>query len=326
MPLFSVIVPMYNTEKYAKKCIKSILSQSYTDFELILVDDGATDSTPQIIDNYAEKDSRVIVIHKQNGGVTSARKAGGAIARGDFLIFVDGDDWLHSECLAKFADIIVANPEVELFSACLFYESPDGTFKEHRPYKTEGYCDKKYLEENIYPYFSSFPQSLCAKALKKNLYLQFQQKVPDCIILGEDESVIIPMLYSLQAMYILPHCLYYYRYNSTSMTKNRRKEWSTEGLLARVKLFEESFDLTKYNLNNQLIAYVAHATINQCLSYFKVNSYKVAKDKTKNLLDNGLIDKYIRKNVSISNKKECLAKFALKHRLYFMIKLYSLFW
>ena len=91
---FSVIVPVYNVEKYLKECLDSILSQTFKDFELILVNDGSKDSSPAICDEYAEKDSRVKVIHKENGGQSTARNMGIEKATGEFAVFLDSDDLL----------------------------------------------------------------------------------------------------------------------------------------------------------------------------------------------------------------------------------------
>lgn len=93
-PLISVIVPVYWVENYLKKCVDSILTQTYTNLELILVDDGSPDQSGAICDAYAQKDKRVRVIHKENGGLSSARNAGLDAARGDFVAFVDSDDWI----------------------------------------------------------------------------------------------------------------------------------------------------------------------------------------------------------------------------------------
>ena len=96
-PEISIIVPVYNVEKYLKRCIDSILNQSFTDFELILVDDGSTDNSGKIIDEYAIKDERIKVIHKENGGQGSARNRGLDIANGNYIGFVDSDDWIHKD-------------------------------------------------------------------------------------------------------------------------------------------------------------------------------------------------------------------------------------
>ena len=92
----SIIVPIYNVEKYLSKCIESILSQTYKNIEIILVDDGSPDNSPQICDEYAKKDDRIIVIHKANGGVSSARNAGIDIATGKYIGFVDPDDYIEN--------------------------------------------------------------------------------------------------------------------------------------------------------------------------------------------------------------------------------------
>jgi len=95
--MISIIVPVYNAEKYLNRCIDSILKQTFTDLEIILVDDGSTDDSLKICEEYQKQDDRIIVIHKDNRGSTSARKAGVRIAKGAYIAFVDSDDWLELE-------------------------------------------------------------------------------------------------------------------------------------------------------------------------------------------------------------------------------------
>ena len=115
-PKISVIVPVYNTEKYLQRCIDSILLQSFTDFELLLIDDGSTDSSGTICDKYAEQDSRIRVFHKANGGASSARNIGLDNAIGEWVCFVDSDDSLTRDAVEILctncnngADIVIAN-------------------------------------------------------------------------------------------------------------------------------------------------------------------------------------------------------------------------
>ena len=96
----SVIVPIYNIERYINRCIDSILDQTYTLLEIILVDDGSTDNCSQICDDYAKKDQRIIVIHKKNSGLSDARNSGIEVAHGDYLMFVDGDDWIRKDMIS----------------------------------------------------------------------------------------------------------------------------------------------------------------------------------------------------------------------------------
>ena len=100
----SIIVPVYNLEKYLPRCLNSVCNQTYKNLEIILVDDGSTDKSSDICDNWAKKDSRIIVIHKKNGGVSSARNAGIKKATGEYIHFVDGDDWLELNCYEKIVE------------------------------------------------------------------------------------------------------------------------------------------------------------------------------------------------------------------------------
>ena len=104
--VFSVIVPIYKIEKYLCKCVDSILANTYTNLEVILVDDGSPDKCPQICDMYAEKDKRVHVVHKKNGGLVSARQAGVEVAKGDYVFCIDGDDWISDDYFEKYYYVI----------------------------------------------------------------------------------------------------------------------------------------------------------------------------------------------------------------------------
>ena len=121
---FSIILPCYNVEKYIRACIDSILQQTYKDFEVILVDDGARDSTPQICDEYAEKDARVRTIHKPNGGQADARNIGLEAAQGDYICYVDSDDFLANDnVLQLLADKTAGNPDIVHYKFQEWFES-----------------------------------------------------------------------------------------------------------------------------------------------------------------------------------------------------------
>ena len=102
IPSISIIIPIYKVEKYLKRCVDSVLAQTFTDLEIILVDDGSPDNCPQMCDMFAEKDSRIKVIHKENGGLASARNAGMRIATGKYIFFLDSDDWLEPDGMERF--------------------------------------------------------------------------------------------------------------------------------------------------------------------------------------------------------------------------------
>lgn len=113
-PKISVIVPCYNVEKYVENCLNSIISQTYSNLEIIVVDDGATDCTGSILDVYAEKDNRIIVIHKPNGGMSSARNAGLDISTGDYVSFIDGDDFIDKDLYHTLVPFFYEYPNTDL--------------------------------------------------------------------------------------------------------------------------------------------------------------------------------------------------------------------
>ncbi len=133
--MVSIIAPVYNTEKYLPRCLDSLLAQTYTDFELILVDDGSTDASPAICDEYAAKDGRITVIHKENGGVSSARNRGLEIAKGAYITFADSDDFLGGAHLETLVKLIVAE-QADISVVGMAQEQADGVFV---PYYTPGH-------------------------------------------------------------------------------------------------------------------------------------------------------------------------------------------
>jgi len=111
---FSVIVPVYNAEEHLCRCLDSIVRQTYTDIEIILIDDGSTDSSGNICNEYAEKDKRILVVHKENNGVAEARNDGIKKANGDYIIFIDNDDYIEHESCEQFNKMLVLYPETEV--------------------------------------------------------------------------------------------------------------------------------------------------------------------------------------------------------------------
>ena len=107
--LISIIVPVYNMEQYLERCMESIINQTYPTLEIILVDDGSTDRSPQLCDAYAKKDSRIRVVHKPNGGLSDARNAGLAIATGTYIGYVDSDDWIELDMYERMYSACVEN-------------------------------------------------------------------------------------------------------------------------------------------------------------------------------------------------------------------------
>ncbi len=126
--MVSVIIPIYNVEKYLRECVDSVLAQTYTDLEIILVDDGSPDNCGAICDEYAARDSRIKVIHKKNGGLSDARNAGLKIARGEYIYFLDSDDYIRNDAVEKLVKSAeVQKPDIIFFNAVLFFDDGPNT-------------------------------------------------------------------------------------------------------------------------------------------------------------------------------------------------------
>lgn len=249
VPFLSIIVPAYNVEKYINQCVDSILKQSFTDFELLLVDDGSKDSTGEICDRYAGQDSRVRVIHKQNGGLVSARKAGLAEAEGEYAAYVDGDDWVSVEMFEKLCECArKENVDIVIVDYYAAYE--DKNIKSTQNMRAGRY-DREQIREEIYPslickgeYFSfGFFPCVWGKIFKRELLLEKQMQVDDAIRLGEDAACFYPILLRADSIYYLKEqYLCYYRIRQNSMSRPVKKSYYTEEILILLHGMQEQFE------------------------------------------------------------------------------------
>ncbi len=137
--LFSVIIPVFNSERYLRKCLKSIVNQTYKDFEVVIVDDGSTDSSPEILDEFASKDTRIKVYHFKNRGVTKARQIGVLLSRGEYILFVDSDDTINLELLSMIKKTIDNFPNVEMirFKCRMINDKPGYDHELYNDYNSE---------------------------------------------------------------------------------------------------------------------------------------------------------------------------------------------
>ena len=174
-PYFSVIIPVYNVEKYLPQCVESVLTQSFENIEVILVDDGSPDNCPAICDEFANKDSRVRVIHKQNGGLSDARNYGIRAAQGEYLLFLDSDDyWGEQDALETVFSRIGQYEEpadMLMFQAQLIY--PDGTIIPDRNGFPDHFNDMTREESLIYMVENGLLiGSACSKVVKRSFLLE----------------------------------------------------------------------------------------------------------------------------------------------------------
>ena len=215
---FSIIVPIYKVEKYLNKCIDSILNQTYQDFELILVDDGSPDNCPQICDEYAEKDKRVRVIHKNNAGLVAARNTGIKAAKGEYVCYVDGDDWILDNLLQTVWDKAISKYDVEMvvYSAVRQFTDTQEQIPKAVP---EGLYNKNKLKIDVYPYMMYHSRKTYStglifpvawnKIFKRDFLLKHYCK-EERIRMGEDNAFIFECLYAAENVFFCDDILYIY--------------------------------------------------------------------------------------------------------------------
>ncbi|WP_405415810.1 glycosyltransferase family 2 protein [Maribacter sp. Asnod1-A12] len=260
----SVIVPIFRIEKYLPKCIDSLLNQSFSDFELILVDDGSPDNCPQICDDYAKKDSRIKVVHKKNGGLVSARKEGLKNASGKYITFVDGDDWVdifYLDIMFNLADV----NDADLVVTGHFREF-DGKIETIKP-KMVGIYDEKELKSKILPnaiYNGEFCEHgistyVWNKLFRKELLDQILFNVPDDVVMGEDAAITFSYLTISKSLVISSTPLYYYRQRHDSIVKsveNPKIEYYRLGLLMNYLQTKLKNSLDEKNIKEQITYYL----------------------------------------------------------------------
>lgn len=223
-PRISVIVPIYNVASFLPKCIESILEQSFADFELILVNDGSPDNSHDICLSYQEKDKRITIINKLNGGLLSARKAGLDAASAEFISFVDGDDWVDRDYLQVMHQLIIVN-KVDLVITGHIREF-EGKFEKILPYfksgRYEGYTLDSIVESMIYSgKFCKHGISTYVwnKLFRKSLLETILHEVPNEIVMGEDAAITYAYLSISKSLLISAGCFYYYRQRPNSIVK-----------------------------------------------------------------------------------------------------------
>lgn len=225
--LISVIVPVYKVEKVLERCVDSILAQTYQNIELILVDDGSPDSCPVICDEYAKRDNRVRVIHKKNGGLTSAWKEGVRYASGAFVGFVDSDDWIDADMYERLYQAI-AETQADISMAGLVFDYED---KNYPPRKEGNRLEKTFYSraelEGLFPKFlndGSFigrwiQPSRVTKLFRKSLVLQNLELWDEKVSIGEDLQMVFACVLDAHAICVIPdYYPYHYWYNISSMT------------------------------------------------------------------------------------------------------------
>ena len=228
-PLVSIIIPIYNSEAFLDKCIQSAQSQSYKNIEIVLVNDGSIDSSKEICDSYALIDSRIKVIHKNNGGLVSSRKTGLKASTGEYILYIDGDDWIEPTLIENcIAQVLEHGAEVVVSSHIVNLEGREDILMNSLP---PGVYDKDKLKSIVYPkmlYTGKFSQFgifsySWGKLYQKEILLENQLKVTEDVTIGEDTLCLYPTLLDTNVLVILDQPGYHYRQRADSLIKTLRK-------------------------------------------------------------------------------------------------------
>lgn len=231
-PLFSIIIPVYGVEAFLPQAIESVLAQSVSDWEMLLVDDGSKDGCGKICDDYAARDCRIRVIHKENGGLVSARQAGANASTGQYILNVDGDDYIEPTLLeAVQRSILEAEPDIVAFNVVRVSEmgellgrlcngSPSGLYQGSA---LQDLKDRALFEmhgNSMNCYDSAVIYGICAKAMKRELYVPLQNQVPRSIRCGEDVAVTVPAVCRCKTLLLIDESGYRYRVRGDSMVNS----------------------------------------------------------------------------------------------------------
>lgn len=278
--LISVIVPIYNVELYIDKCIQSLVDQTYTNLEIILVDDGSPDKCPQICEDWAKKDKRIKVIHKINGGLSSARNAGLKVASGDFIGFVDSDDFvdhkMYEYLLGGFTDDSIG------ITSCLIYKYNNNKIT---PFQKKWHTDSERIihynefEENVILTKTNFTvwSKLFKSSVIKNVEFRINRLNEDTLFMFDLSQIIIKEKINMKE---LPYYCYYYRIREGSICNNTIAPLEIEV----IRNFDEMANF--YKKNNPALSRKIKDAVNVKLIHF------VWKLQQTNNVDKKLLSKY----------------------------------
>lgn len=325
MPLISIVIPVYNTEKYLPECLSSIVSQDFDDYEVILVDDGSSDASPKICDDYCQKYNNFYVIHKQNEGLVAARQDGTKIASGRYISPVDSDDFVSNDffiTLKKYIDKY--KPDIICFTGYQYKNKK----KQKIPLNySSGFYNRQKIESDIFPSLiqskkaTKFNPNLFFKCIRRSLYLD-NSNINKKITMGEDSAVSIPCIVNCNSMYIIDKCLYYYRYNDLSMTKNK-KPFDINFPIYLNNQLHQMIDINQYDFKEQLYRKTTHGIFNAFVSQFYNQKYFKTTKILKKIINKKAYSDPINNARFSKSIKTTLMKYSLKYRLFILLYLYS---
>lgn len=318
-PLISIIVPVYNVENYLRKCLDSIVNQTYKNLEIILIDDGSDDNSDKICDEYATKDNRIVVIHKINGGLSDARNAGLEIAKGEYIGFVDSDDYISEDMYEFLYNLAIENDlDVAMCASCNVYE--DGKVKRPKVFETLFFDKKEKIIENLFlNKADGLSISVCNKLFKKYV---LKNRYFDINKTSEDVFYVLKWIENTEKFGRSAAVKYYYVQRSQSIT---HQILFTPKILDVIEAYLLNLNIISQKYPNSIevakvrLYWAYRITIEHiyaCKDY-KENAH--IAEKIQNELRKNIIDILMNKYISFKGKAACIL-IVLNIELYMLIK------
>lgn len=256
LPSISIIIPVYNVEKYLVECLESILNQTYPHFEAILVNDGSTDTSPEIAQAYVNKDQRFVLLNKENGGQSSARNMGLKVANGDYVLYVDSDDYIALNSLENFVEVLHQYGEKEVIYGN--YIEFDDVSKMEKPscdikVKTNEACQNlsgKDFILAIYPNHINHAlwQNLYKRAFLINNNLLFNED-----IVFEDSEIIYRLFFLIKSIGVLNSAFYHYRIRKNSTMTSNATPYKINSFISCIKTYFSHIEEVSHPLIQELL-------------------------------------------------------------------------
>ena len=318
---FSVIVPIYNSEEYIQTCIKSVLEQTYENFELILINDGSNDASAEICSEFEQKDCRIKVFHQENKGQTAARKKGLAVSSGQYVLFLDSDDWLKKNTL----EICVATLTEQETELVVFGSQKhiNNTFLEEPVGYKEGLYFRNNIEESIFPSLMMsregkfFPRALWGKVYKREVIEKHLLLIPEFIRNGEDMCCMISLVMECASLVILPHCLYCYRVGDSQSVSRSGDVLALKRCQKIAAFLKETIERNSWGVE-QLYRLIVQQIYSSALRELDKNGIGVQfKKDFEELMNISICSEAVRKaDFSSKAKKLQIKQFVLRHRIF----------
>lgn len=305
--LISVIIPVYNVEKYLDRCMKSVINQTYENLEIILVDDGSTDNSGKMCDEYVYKDKRIKVTHKKNNGLGMARNSGLSIAKGEYVAFVDSDDEVALDMYSKLYYCAEKNKTDICYCGCTDILN-DKRYTGIPPLKLK-FQGREVYEEFVVMLMGSLPEnndslytggSVCSSIYRKSLIvgnniLFYSEKEK---YISEDLIFNIDVCKFAKSITILPESLYYYYKRAGSLTTSYREDRFEKGIVLYNKLKKEAeeidiLDLAEVRMKNTFLHYLISCVKTE-VQFINKNAVKKTYNNIKEICNNSIVKEILR--------------------------------